>query len=377
MRQASIDGLLVATVPTSARYDSVMDAPTPSHAVLSGLRDSLNRQGRLYGHRAVSDFASMSGVISALRGEGNADLSPDEVRIILDTDYWFSQMTDADAEVVGKLKELRSIALSASPLGAAGMKSLAQLPRLTRLVVGNAKLKRTAYPGIAAMTELRWFGIAGDGHFGDAEIDALLGLSRLETVKLRETGLTDAGISKLSEVPSIVDIEFPASVTDAGLAAIASLPRLTAVRLSSKTTDEGVRTLAATERLERVRIVLAKITDASLRALSGCRGLRALDVSRCSKVTDEGVGALSACAELEELNISGTKLTGRGLSALSGLANLRTLHLQGQKLTDRDVPALAAIRSLKRVMLGRNQFTGAGFAALKRALPECDMNTLG
>ena len=66
-----------------------------------------------------------------------------------------------------------------------------------------------------------------------------------------------------------------------------------------------------------------------------------------------------------------------GLSALSGLANLRTLHLQGQKLTDRDVPALAAIRSLKRVMLGRNQFTGAGFAALKRALPECDINTLG
>jgi hypothetical protein len=91
----------------------------------------------------------------------------------------------------------------------------------------------------------------------------------------------------------------------------------------------------------------------------------------------EGVGALSVCAELEELNISGTKLTGRGLSALSGLANLRTLHLQGQKLTDRDVPALAAIRSLKRVMLGRNQFSGAGFAALKQALPECDINTLG
>jgi hypothetical protein len=48
-----------------------------------------------------------------------------------------------------------------------------------------------------------------------------------------------------------------------------------------------------------------------------------------------------------------------------------------ERLTDRDVPALAAIRSLERVMLGRNQFTGAGFAALKRALPECDMNTLG
>jgi internalin A len=319
----------------------------------------------------------MGGVISVLRGERSVDLSPEDLRVILETDYWFSQLTDADAELVGNLKELRSIALSASPLGAAGMKSLAQLPRLTRLDVGNAKLKRTAYPEIGAFAGLRWFDVAGDGKFGDAEIDALLGLSQLETVKLRETGVTDAGISKLSQVPSIVDIEFPASVTDAGLAAIASLPRLTTVRLTSKTTDEGVRALAAAGRLERVRLVLAKITDASLRALSGCRGLRTLDVSRCSKVTDEGVGALSVCAELEELNISGTKLTGRGLSALSGLANLRTLHLQGQKLTDRDVPALAAIRSLKRVMLGGNQFTGAGFAALKQALPECDINTLG
>lgn len=229
----------------------------------------------MYGHHAVSSLAALGGVISVLRGERSVELSPDDVRIVLHTEYWFSQLTDADAEVVGSLKELQSIALSASPLGAAGMKSLADLPRLT-----------------------------------------------------------------------------------------------------SKTTDEGVRALAAAGRLERVRLAQAKITDDSLRALSGCTRLRALDVSRCSKVTDEGVGALSACAELEELHLSGTKLTGRGLSALSALTNLRTLHVQSQKLTAKDVPALASIRSLKRVMLGRNEFTGAGFAALKRALPECDINTL-
>jgi Leucine-rich repeat (LRR) protein len=325
----------------------------------------------------VSDFAALNGVISVLRGEGSADLSAEEVQIVLNTDYRFSQLTDADAGVVGSLQELRSISLSASPLGPAGMKSLAALPRLTKLDVGYAKLKRAAYAGIAAMSQLRWFDIAGDGKFGDADIDALLGLHRLETVKLRETGLTDAGISRLAAVPSIVDIEFPASVTDAGLTAIASLPHLIAVRLPSKTTDEGLRALAAAARLEKVSLVLAKITDASLAALSSCRGLRVLDLSRCSKVTDEGVRSLAACSELEELSLSGTKVTGRALAALAGLPKLRTLHIQHQKLTDNDVPALTAIASLKRVMLGRNLFTGPGLAALKRALPGCDINTLG
>ncbi len=354
-----------------------MDAPTPSNAVLAGLRDSLNRQGRLYGHRAVSNFAAMNGVISALRGEESADLTPAEVRIILDTHYWFSQLTDADAEVIGNLTELRSIGLMASPLGATGMTSLAGLPRLARLDIGNAKLKRTAYPCIAAMTGLRWFDIAGDGKFGDTDVDWLLGLRLLETVKLGGTGLTDAGISKLAGVPSITDISFPSGVTDAGLADVAGLPRLTSVRLTSKATDEGVRALAAGRRLEEVSLVLAKITDASLAALSSCPRLRVLNVSRCSKVTDEGVRWLASCTELEELFLSGTKVTGRALPFLAGLPKLGTLHLQHQKLTDRDVPALAALRSLKRVMVGRNQFTGAGLAELKRALPACDVNTLG
>jgi Leucine-rich repeat (LRR) protein len=354
-----------------------MDSPAPSRAVLTGIRDSLNTQGRLYGHRAVSDFAAMEGVISILRGQGSSDLTPDEVHIILHTHYGFSQLTDEDAEVVGSLRELRSIALFASPLGLAGMKSLSSLPQLAELDVGDAKLKRGAYAGLAAMTQLRSLNISGDTKFGDAELDALLGLCLLEIVKLVDTGLTDAGISKLSGVPSIVEIELPASVTDAGLSAISTLPRLRAVRLSSKTTDEGVRALAAAVQLERVRLVLAKITDESLRMLSRCTHLRVLDVSRCSKVTDQGVSALAACTEIEELNLSGTKLTGRGLTALSGLQNLKRLHLQGQKLTDEDVPALAAIRSLNRVMLGRNQFTGAGFATLRRLLPGCDINTLG
>jgi hypothetical protein len=331
-----------------------MGSSPPTRAVLEGLRDSLNRQGRLCGHPVVRDFDAIRAVIAVLRGEGSGGLTPDEVRIVLDTDYRFSQLTEDDAVLVGELRELGSIALSASPLGAAGMQALASLPRLARLEVGNANLKRTAYPTIAAMTGLRSFGISGDKKFGDADIDALLGLGRLETVRLRETGLTDAGIAKLAAVPSIVDVELPSGVTDAGVAAI-----------------------AAKGQLERVRLILAKITDDSLSALSGCRRLRALDVSRCSKVTDAGVRMLSACAELEELDLAGTKATGGCLSALSGLANLRTLHLQGQKLTDRDVPALASIRSLRRVMLGRNKITGAGFAALKRALPECDINTLG
>ena len=354
-----------------------MEPPAPSRMVLSGVCDSLNRQGRLRGHRVVSGFTEMAGVMAALRGETTSELSPDEIRIVLETDYRFSQVTDEDALAIGTLRELRSIELAASPLGAAGMAALASLPRLARLDIGGATLKRAAYPCIAALKSLRWLRITGDGKFGDDEIDGLAGLDGLETVKLVETRVTDAGLAKLARAPSIVELELPAAVTDTGLEAIASLPRLTTIRLPSRTTDRGVRALAAAGRLERVRLVLAKITDVSMTALSGCRRLRSLDVSRCSKVTDAGVSVLAACTELEELNLSGTKATGRGLEALAGLANLRTLHLQRQKLTDRAASSLASIRSLRRVLVGGNLFTGAGLAALRRAMPECDINTLG
>ena len=41
----------------------------PSRSVLSGLRDSLNRHGRLFGHPGVASNADMQPLLAVLRGE--------------------------------------------------------------------------------------------------------------------------------------------------------------------------------------------------------------------------------------------------------------------------------------------------------------------
>lgn len=352
-----------------------MPTPELSRDVLGGIRDSLNRQGTLYLHPVTSMLTTLGPVLSVLRGETDPALTPAETQIVLNAKYVFWQLTDDDAVALASAcPRISSLGLMYCSLGARGMDALSTLP-LTELDCGDAKLKRAAFPSLAKFAALRRLRLS-DAKFDDTEADHLRPLVNLEALDIDGVPLTDAGFAKLAALAKLSELHVPDTVTDVGLGAVAGLP-LTRVRFNSRTTDAGVQAIAAPGRLEEARFDAAKITDAALAALSNCTGLRTLLLGRCSKVTDAALPHIARCTLIEELSLAGTKVTGKGLAQLEPLTKLHTLHLQQQKLTDKDVPTLARLTSLKLLLVNKNKFTGAGFAALKRALPNCDVNTLG
>jgi hypothetical protein len=357
-----------------------LDPSSLSRQVLAGLRDSLNRQGVLFGHPGVTNVPEMGPLLAILRGEDEAGASGvftgAQVQQILNATYTFSQVTDEDAAAVAGFVRIRRLALHASALGAAGLGAIgAGLHGLERLDLGGAKLKRGAYPALAGFRSVRGL-VMDDAKFGDDDLPAIAGLG-LTLLDLRGTTVSDAGIACLGPVATLEELRFPEGVTDAGLASVAGRAPLVRVQCPARTTDAGVRALAGAGRLEEVTLTRAKIRDAALESLGACGGLRVLDVGRCTGVTDAGVAFLAGCSRLEVLNLAGTKVSGACLATLARLGALRELHLQHQKITDNDVPALAAMSGLRRLMVGRTKLTGPGLATLKRSLRECDVNTLG
>jgi len=78
-------------------------------------------------------------------------------------------------------------------------------------------------------------------------------------------------------------------------------------------------------------------------------GLRYLELCQ-TKVTDEGLKELAALTELQRLGLNSTAVTGAGLKHLVPLKKLQLLNLSDTKVTETDV------------------------AALKKALPACQIS---
>eukprot|EP00759_Apiculatamorpha_spiralis_P002427 PhF_6_TR10965/c2_g1_i3/m.17689 len=76
----------------------------------------------------------------------------------------------------------------------------------------------------------------------------------------------------------------------------------------------GLRGLEVIPTLETLDLHATNISDVSF--LSGCRALRNLDVSHCDKLSDAGIVGLERIQTLDELNIARTSIT--DASALRG-----------------------------------------------------------
>lgn len=144
------------------------------------------------------------------------------------------------------------------------------------------------------------------------------------------------------------------------------------------------------------------ISAANWQELASLRRLGNLSV-QVDAFTDDDVQSLGRLTQLEWLDLSVGGLTGEQLSHLSGLTRLRTLvwdandagdevlavlkkmqdlenlTLDGCRLTDTGLKQLSSLRNLRRLHIGveAGGLTNAGVAALKRSLPNCDVQISG
>lgn len=92
-----------------------------------------------------------------------------------------------------------------------------------------------------------------------------------------------------------------------------------------------------------------------------------------TEVTDAGLVHIAGMTTLEKLHLEKTAITDAGLQHLAGLSNLQYLNLYGTQVSDAGLSHLQGLTNLKRLFVWQTQVTDEGIAALKAALPECQV----
>ncbi len=265
--------------------------------------------------------------------------------------------------------------------------------------------------------------LSGVQQLRDADLGRLQGLAGLARIDLTDTPVTDAGIVHLKEHSALSAVHLHGTaVTDRGLEHLHGLPKLLGLGLTrtavtgsflqhfqdhrtlvvleldySKVDNQGLKWLQGLPNLCRLQISHTGITDAGfmhLRHLKKLQSLHANDIP----ITDAGLEALHDMEELENLELCVTQVTDAGMKHVGKLSSLTRLLLKDTsvgdeglrnllscskldhlclirtQVTDKGLVHLAALPSLKRIDLHYNNLTPAGIAALKSALPDCDIS---
>jgi len=94
-----------------------------------------------------------------------------------------------------------------------------------------------------------------------------------------------------------------------------------------------------------------------------------------AKVDNDVLARMAALGGLKWLSLDKTGVTDEGLAHLRALQHLETLKLDQTRITDAGLVHLAGLRRLRFLYLAQTQVTDAGIAALKRALPDLQVET--
>jgi Leucine-rich repeat (LRR) protein len=223
---------------------------------------------------------------------------------------------------------------------------------------------------LKGLTKLQSLSLSGTS-VTDEGLQQLKGLTSLRHLDLSKTKVTDTGLKALQALTSLQTLSLSETfVTDSGLVNIKGLTGLQALDLSNLhevvtrtlVRSPGPRTMQA--RLGSIVIVTKRLTDEGLAHLKVLRKLQRLDLSN-NKLTDACLGHLSSLASLQRLNLSGTAVTGLGLKQLKGLTSLQHLNLAKTPVADAGLDDLRALSALRTLSLSGTFVTDSGLWNLK------------
>jgi len=246
----------------------------------------------------------------------------------------------------------------------------------------------------------------------------LVGLPKLRSVRLNDTGMKDAGLQHLGAVTTLQNVDLRGcAISNDGLAWLKPLKNLKALRLSGrdgKTTvnDAGLESLAEMTKLKalaadflpisgdglmhlkkcrnleelylagtlvddagcerftqfpklkKLRLSGTQVTSAGLPSIGSASSLEDLDLSESSQLQDDGLTHLKALSNLKRLNLWSVGVTDVGVAELAGLTQLEWLNLDNTKLTDAGLPSLSGMTKLKFLHLGSTTVSDDGLVNL-------------
>jgi len=192
-------------------------------------------------------------------------------------------------------------------------------------------------------------------------------VKQLKKLTLRLSGVSDAGLALLTELPQLEALTLVGRfhenrITQAGLEkAIRPLLHLKHLALYMDHIDYSFT--ASLDGLQDLIIPGSPVGDAFIERLSELRGLRHLDVSG-TQITDKSMRYAARCKEMELLDVSRTSISDAGLSDLSPAVRLKRLYLYNTRMTDQGLRAVGRLRSLTHLALPKG-IAGSGLVHLE------------
>jgi serine/threonine protein kinase/Leucine-rich repeat (LRR) protein len=209
----------------------------------------------------------------------------------------------------------------------------------------------------------------------DAGLAQFKDCKHLQEVRLQGCEqISDTGISYLKDCESLIGLGLDGTrVTDQGLDDFKGQTKLVYLSLcDTRIGDAGLASLRDCKELKFLQLNNLRISDAGLESFEGCQNLMALTLID-TKVGDAGLAHFKTCGKLTILALSGTNVTDSGLAYLKDCKDLTHLNLANTTVTDAGLAHLEGLKNLKTLDLKQTHVTAQGISALKKSLPECQI----
>jgi Leucine-rich repeat (LRR) protein len=204
----------------------------------------------------------------------------------------------------------------------------------------------------------------------NAGLENIQGLTQLRLLDLRNCKITDSGLKYIKGLTQLQQLTLKrCNLTGGGLENIRGLTQLVGLNLvGNKINDAGMVHLKGLKNLITLYFADAHITDIGLSQIKGMTQLQYLGLGN-TEITNDGLAHLEGMKQLKYLDLSRTKITDAGLIHLAKLTQLQEIDLTNTNITDEGLEHLQGLKQLKTLILTNTKVTDAGKRELKKALP--------
>ena len=211
---------------------------------------------------------------------------------------------------------------------------------LKSLTVDGAALDEAAIDLFAKQSNLEQLQITNFRSLNDAMVEKLTGLKKLKSLKLTNSGISDAAMKTI----------------------VASFPSLVELDISSNTllTDGALKEVAKLNDLEQLTMMYCDFSEFGILDISEMPKLKMLDIRANMQVGNGGMSYIANLPALKSFKHMCTAVDDFGMESLSKSKGLETIEIQDFNITDRAGEFIRQFENLKNLIVFRCQGFGSG-----------------
>ena len=307
---------------------------------------------------SAKQFAADLGVVVKEDGKGQV--------VLLDTAAKRSWVDDFQMQEILKFPELKRLTVEGPSITDQLAPSLARLSQLESLAMRNTLISDAGLSQLAELEGLKIIDLRLSPLLTDKSADTLGAMPSLRAVRVSGVNLTDAGIKPLLELPRLteIDVRNCRGVTAEGIAALAGKKSLRVLKIGGgMINDQVLKTVAGMKQIRSLSLDNCDISDEGVLQLAALQ-LADFTVYQAASVTDRGLKILAAYKDLKALTLRDVPAKCAVLADLPHPEKLRTLNVAQSGITDAEITSLGNMSDLEKLILNETAITDAAVDTL-------------